>query len=683
MAKSNRQRKRDRAVRQAAAARRQRASLTRQIVETAYRMAGERLERIYDPATPVDELAGLLLDHYDGAPVTPGLTQILVRDGASAERLAAVADAIRAAEVAYAAETASAAETANAAETADSSATAEGPGGVEVLDGAHAADGGAEAADSADTAVGVEGPDGAEAADGGAETADSGDTAVGVAGPDGAEAADGGVAVTDAPQTPQTTDSPGGDKPSLTYLTFAACAAHAGGDVAGARRFMDAALASADPDMRLRLTAHLEVCGRAADAVELLEARLRESPAGGYAEERYAVTIEHIALRSAELPAGQCGCGSGASWDDCCAPRERAALDRFADGSGLSALQDAVASYLPTSAYAEAVPAYVTKWMAMADTGRWDENQTLRALITGLSWTLARASGADAMAGPAHDDEVMSGGDGDGAAGSDSSDGDNLLTAFAEDPATPPALATRARGWLDHVHYGLWQVSSPAPPPGRWYTDIVTGAVRYIAGGPEHTCRLPRWSVVLGAVVPVDGIWRQTGPALRLSPVEADAAAETMHTAVAAIVRRLAGKSMKQAGMNQPTPFGRAQPHGVLVHHRNQEHPELTRLTSIVVASLLPRIAAEVHDWRTAFQATPGGGAEPAEGAEKQWLDERIPALRGRTPRQAGQSKEWVLLEALLRQLEYDADRRARDGKAGPDTAWLRAELGLVAEEFD
>jgi hypothetical protein len=86
--------------------------------------------------------------------------------------------------------------------------------------------------------------------------------------------------------------------------------------------------------------------------------------------------------------------------------------------------------------------------------------------------------------------------------------------------------------------------------------------------------------------------------------------------------------------------------------------------------------------WPAGPRAVAGGSAEPQDGWAKQWLDERVPALRGRTPRQAARSKERVLLEAPLRQFEYEGDLLARDGRNGVDTDWLRGELGMGAEEF-
>ena len=79
-------------------------------------------------------------------------------------------------------------------------------------------------------------------------------------------------------------------------------------------------------------------------------------------------------------------------------------------------------------------------------------------------------------------------------------------------------------------------------------------------------------------------------------------------------------------------------------------------------------------------RASPGGAATAAEGWEKFWLDEKVPALPGRTPRQAARGREWPYLEALLRQFEYEADLLAADGMTGVDTAWLREQLDMPSD---
>jgi hypothetical protein len=81
--------------------------------------------------------------------------------------------------------------------------------------------------------------------------------------------------------------------------------------------------------------------------------------------------------------------------------------------------------------------------------------------------------------------------------------------------------------------------------------------------------------------------------------------------------------------------------------------------------------------WPAGQRPHRGGLAPAAEGWERHWLDERVPALGGRTPRQTRDSGDWPLLEAMLRQFEHDADLLAQHGDRGVDTDWLRRELNL------
>jgi hypothetical protein len=80
-------------------------------------------------------------------------------------------------------------------------------------------------------------------------------------------------------------------------------------------------------------------------------------------------------------------------------------------------------------------------------------------------------------------------------------------------------------------------------------------------------------------------------------------------------------------------------------------------------------------------------GAVSSEEAEEAWRthwpDEQLPALGGMTPRRAARSeqrKPW--LEALLREMEHDADQLARRGRCAPDVDRLRAELGMPVTAF-
>lgn len=713
MAKSNRQRKRDRAVRQAKAARKQAAAQRRRITQMAVEEARELLDRIYDPATPAEEFARLLASHYDGAPILPGMTGLLISKGASPERLVQVSGILRASQ-------------------------------------------------------------------------------------------------------------PDEDQPSLTYLTFAADAARAAGGTAQARGLLDEALSHADaPDDQLRLIAHLRTHGRLAEAVESLEAVQREDPADDAAARQYGSAMEAIFGRLAsDTPPDDCPCAGGRSWEDCCGPRERAALERFRDRSSLTVLQDALAACQLSPGHAEAVQAFTAEWLSLAEADDWDasERAGFEALASELSLAMV-GSGQEAVTGQEAETGPEDPDDG----------GNNMLTAFAADPGVPPDLAARAQAWRDHMHYGLWQIAEPDPSPGVWCTDVVTGVTRYVAFPAEMISEFPRWGVLLGGVVPVDGIWRSTGQALQLSPEEADALTETVADATDVLIRDLAGKPRKRAvrRMRQPVPFGRAKPHNVLAYHAEELSADAVRIVGMVTGSLLLRLAVEVHDQRAvppamtntdgdpmcltkariavrdpgtlagrlerhpdftrdpddpakmawlgrvipenqrqamlaevrarldpgelesgevlgdgapqrwirgqvevrggelvaevnstqrlarlvalldelgeapkvvdesrvdpaqdlAWPAGPRvfarGAAPPADGWEKQWLDEPVPALRGRTPRQAAHSQDWMLLEALLRQFEYEAGLLAAEGKSGIDTAWLRQELDMPDDPWE
>lgn len=719
---------RQRAVRQRAESRRQQVEAQRQeLVEEVMRLARERVERMCDPEIPVEELAGLMAAQFGGDPVTPRIAELLLEKGSSPERLASAAEAMLA--------------------------------------------------------------------------ADRGD--------EGA--------------------------PSLAALTFRAAAARVAGEPGQARDFLDQALAAADedgdPGTRLEIIDHLRQCGLVADAIELFEEWLRETPGDAHAARHYGEAVEQASARvTGEFPVGECQCGAGRPWEDCCAARERAAVERFGDRSGLTALREAVFAYLPGSAYAQGAEEEVADYLALAQDTDWepDERAALADLVAELGLVAVGAHGADKP--------------GD----CDPEDHDNVLTAFADDPATPGELAAKARIWRDHIHYGLWRIDDPRPAPGLWCVDILSGVTRYVEFPPAQTERLARWTVWAGAVVPVDGVWRGTGAGLLLSPIEADAAAEVVQASAEVVVRELAGRAKKQVTgrAGQPMPFGRAQPHGVLIDLEDPASPDATRFIGMMTGALLARFAIEVHHHRMAAPAlhntdgdpmclitarielggqesdgaeaagsklpgdrTGGGGAggeaiasrladhpdfdrdpddpaqlswlglempesqratmlaevkaqlaasgqaaqlkeapgpqrwvrgqirvvdgglvaevnsrerlqrlldllaelgadpavtdekriDPAldmawqsgprafargaapaaEGWEKHWLDEPVPALRGRTPRQAAQGKEWAHLEALLRQFEYEADLLAADGKTGIDTGWLRQELDM------
>jgi hypothetical protein len=187
-----------------------------------------------------------------------------------------------------------------------------------------------------------------------------------------------------------------------------------------------------------------------------------------------------------------------------------------------------------------------------------------------------------------------------GSAGED--DTDTPLAAFAAGPAVPGELAARAAVWREQIHYGLWRVDDPHPAPGLWCTDIVSGVTRYAEFPAELTGGMPRWAVWLGGLVPVDGIWRSTGLGFRLSPAEADAAAELIQEAAAALVHAIAGKRPKRPSPRATGPLriGRAEPLGVYADLEDPVPAGVSSLMGKLTGMLLPRIVTDVHQHRSA-----------------------------------------------------------------------------------
>jgi len=683
MASSNRRKRQNRAKAAAkqAEARRRRAATAR------IRAVQARMSRIYDPGTPAAELAVLLTEHYRGVPVAGWLASALLREGSSPGRLQDAARLMLA----------------------------------------------------------------------------------------------------------------GRDAPSLTALTFAAAVAGAAGDAEEERRLIGQALAAGeadDPAVRLEVIDFISTSGHAAEAVELLEPRLKEAPDDDFAADLYGAAIERAYATASS---------------DESAARERAAVRRFADRTGLVALKDAVSAFLDGTELGEAVRAQVTEELSATDDLDWSPED--RVAFGKLAEELALLT-----VDPGHDGDETPDDVEDLLADDDSPC--TPLRVFAADPSTPPVLAARALAWHEHIRYGLWRIDDPVPAPGLRCIDIVSGAERYAEFPAEATAGLPRWTVWLGGIVPVDGIWHSTGAGVRLSPSEADAAAESIDEAALAMVQALAGEPELPPA---PIPFGHAEPYGVYADDQEPVPAGMASLIGKVAGAMITRIVADVHRyratppaiantdgdpmclitatiavqegtagklaarpdfdldtdepdrvtwwgalipdeqreammaeaiaqlrdqghkdvgvpegpqrwvrgvlrvrdreitvevnsrqrlarlldilrklgagpavtsekridpamdfaWPAGQRAAQGGAAAAAEGWEKFWLDEQVPALSGRTPRQAACGRERPYLEALLRQFEYEAGLLAADGKTGVDTAWLREQLHMQKDLAD
>src|SRR5580658_10119073 len=389
-------------------------------------------------------------------------------------------------------------------------------------------------------------------------------------------------------------DAGGQGSSSLTSVTFAAAVARAAGDPEEERRLIDLALAATevtaaaeatdDLDARLKVIDFISASGHAGEAVELLEPLLREIPEDDIAAEVYGAAISAAYALAEEAEPGE-------------REREHAAVARFADRSELTALRDAIGAFLAGTELGQEVQARVSAELPDADDVDWtaDDRAAFGKLAEEIAWLTVN---------PARDSGDLPEDDADLLTDEDDASGTPLM-AFSADPSTPPALAASAAAWYEYIHYGLWRIADPVPAPGLWCTELVSGTVRYVEFPPEATAGLARWTVWLGGIVPVDGIWHSTGLGVRLSPAEGDAAADFVDQAAVAIIRTLDGKP-------EPPPehldFGQAEPQGVYVDYQEPGSADVAKLTGKVTGAVLTQIAAEVHMHR----ATP---LDPASSA--------------------------------------------------------------------
>lgn len=196
---------------------------------------------------------------------------------------------------------------------------------------------------------------------------------------------------------------------------------------------------------------------------------------------------------------------------------------------------------------------------------------------------------------------------------------DNALLAFAADPRTPPGLAAQAQMWRSGIRYGLWRVDSdPSRRPARAglpCTDVLSGRMRTVIFPARVHERLVRWAVWYGAVIPDRGRWHATGLGSRLSPAEADAAAEFILAGAAAATLGQAGEpaaAIAGKTIAKPMRFGDAEPHGVAVDYEPPFPDDVSVTVSRMAGASLARVLGETYRYRAMSPAPRNGSDEPA-----------------------------------------------------------------------
>jgi len=367
---------------------------------------------------------------------------------------------------------------------------------------------------------------------------------------------------------------------SVTALTIAAEVARLDGERERACALLEEALeAYVDPDGMAELADHLLASGLAADALACAEETLAEDPVDEVAQDVRAGALGrlHVRATAAERLEGN----------------ERDALARFSDRTALYRVREALVEYVDRRPELQrSVAVQIAEWDAELRAADEQDGSALDDAPAVPDDGMARLALEHAwLLGP-DDDE------GDEPAFVDEDDDrepDSPLELFAADPDTPPELADAARAWRASCTYGLWQLVVPEPAPGVWLTDIVSGARRYAAVPPEQLEGASRWSVLLGALVALDGVWRSTGALVPLRPDEGDWAAELARSATLDLATVLVGERPR----HRPPDKG-PEPHGVLVEREEPADPVIADLMSKVLANLVPTIAGAVRAQRAA-----------------------------------------------------------------------------------
>ncbi|MGH2750101.1 MAG: hypothetical protein ACRDK3_04405 [Actinomycetota bacterium] len=355
---------------------------------------------------------------------------------------------------------------------------------------------------------------------------------------------------------------------SLTSLAFAAEAAEcARDDRRGAELYERAVAVDDEPVLRwcwaVALTGLEDV-----RAFEVLEPLLAD-PTDAAAQDVYRDALE-IAFSHRELDApDDCPCGSGYRYGYCCAERERIALESFADASTLDELRAALDGYASRAEYARSARRLHGDFFGEDDDRNPDEHDLFAALRVRMITTPQ-----DELV---EDDDV------------------GLLADLLRDDSVAPELRRRAADLKGYEHWGLWQVADPQAAPGVWVTDLLSAQRHYVQIAPELLERLAPWSVLLGSVVPVEGVWRVNG-ALPLNPREADRAAE-----VALDTADLIIESERHSARRRSAYFSdwlEAGPPGVVARERSPMPQELESFLSTVVSGGIVRIIDAIREWR-------------------------------------------------------------------------------------
>ena len=356
-------------------------------------------------------------------------------------------------------------------------------------------------------------------------------------------------------------------------LSFAAGVAEFEGDDRRAAELWEAATQVSDDDqVKWSYAAALVGAGSTGTAFDVIEPVCRAVPADDIWQWLYRDALEIAYDRRTLSGRTYCPCGSGLRYARCCRENDHASLARFMDRTVFDELRARIDNHSMRPELDDLVGDAAMNWFG-DDPADVDGDEAELMLFTEWSW-----------AAPRPDDE--------------DDDRDCILGHFADDPDVPDEWRKRADQWLEEGRYGLWQVGDTTPAPGITLLDILTGSRIYAAFPSEQLAALAPWSVLLGNVVPVDGIWRSGGTLVPLSPSEADVVAREVQDMAAVVLEGLGAPRGAIAEMLDELPDRAI---GVEMESAPPFSDLTATLFSRVVSVALPKLFSDIN----ARRATP------------------------------------------------------------------------------
>lgn len=361
----------------------------------------------------------------------------------------------------------------------------------------------------------------------------------------------------------------------LASLTLAASVAEVTGDDRSAAEYYEAAAElTDDPEIRWRYAGALHDAGRNADSLEVLELLCEEDPRDWAVQELYADALTEANRRvRAVPPRDRCPCGSGKRFKKCCLLQEGFSLREFTARESFDRLRREVLEYSKRPEFERFHLAAMMRWFNNELEIEADEGE--QRLFLEWAW----------RAIDTHDQEESD---------------DCILGRFAMDPEVDEDLREQAEEWQVFGQWGLWMIQDPIPSPGTWLVDLLTSAKIYASFAPEQLEDLAPWTVILGELIPIDGVWRTGGAFMPMSPSLADAMVKEISRIAAFVVAEAARERWRRGVPRIPERFD-GLPATAIADQVEPAPLQVCDFYSNVVRAALPDLLETLKEWSCAL----------------------------------------------------------------------------------